>query len=484
VLEGYQPALVALVAAFAALIVGYRMRGFFPDDALITLRFARNLERGDGWTYNVGTNTANGATSPAYTAAIALLSIPMRTATHAADLLFVTSLAAIAGFLTAIFKRADALWVGAAAAVLVLACAGLLDTKGLESLPFLAIVCAVLWAYARERDVALGAFCALLVLVRGEGALLVLVILAQAGVVRKRPPVKAMVTGALVGLPWVVYSLVTFGSVLPDTLEAKVAQGQSGYWGHGRIFLRGFFDLADPLGYRTWLYVVAPLAVAGLVRGLADRRLRRIVAPLVIATALHTMAYGLVFNVPAYYWYYAWELFTLALLAAIAVDWFLDRLTTAARGSAPRIAIALLAGTVVAASRSPVYTRATNAHYVAMGEWLASNTPSNARIAATEIGTIGWVSDRPIVDYLGLLDTTSIAEVRRVDFVSWLERTEPDYWVVHSPRWDFEVALDQPWFTVAYHPVYVTDLIAGEYRLIVYQRVTSIATARAAVSSG
>lgn len=479
----HQPRLAALAACFAALIVAYRMRGFFPDDALITLRFARNLAAGDGWTYNVGTSTAEGATSPAYTAAIAVLSSPLRSATHAADVLFVASLAAIAGLLVATFNRLSAPWIGGAATVLIFACSGLLDTKALESLPFLALVCAVLWAYARERDIELGVFCALLVLVRGEGALLVLLVLGQAWVLSRRPPVKAMVAGAVVALPWVAYSLVTFGSVLPDTLQAKVAQGRSGYWGRGWIFLHGFFDLAEPLHYRTWLLVVVPLAAIGLVRGLADQRLRPIVAPLVAATTLHAIAYGLILNVPAYYWYYAWELFTLAVLAAIAVGSLLEWTITATRGRLPRavVGFALLIGGVAFASTSLIYTSRTNQHYVAMGEWLAANTPASARVAATEIGTIGWFSDRPIVDYLGLLDTSSIAEVRRGDLASWLERSEPDYWVVHSPRWPFEVAIDQPWFALAYRPIYETDVIAGAYRLVVYEKVMSIASAEASV---
>jgi hypothetical protein len=484
--ERYQPILAALAALLVSIIVAYRMRGFFPDDALITLRFARNLARGDGWTYNVGSSTAEGATSPAYTAIVALLATPLRGETHAAGALFLASFAAIAGFLVATFNRLSAPWVGGVVAVLVFACSGLLDTKALESLPFLALVCAVLWAYVRERDVELGVFCALLVLVRGEGALLVVVLLGQAWIVRRRPPVKAAAVGALVALPWVVYSLATLGSVLPDTLEAKVAQGQSGFWGNGRLFLRGFADLAQPLHYRTWLLFVVPLAIAGLVRGLGDRRLRGVVAPLVAATILHALAYGVIFNVPDYYWYYSWELFTLAVLAALAVGWILEWMVVAAHGHWARVVVgfALVVLCVVFASTSVVYTRDTNQHYVAMGEWLASNTPSTATVAATEIGTIGWFSDRPIVDYLGLLDTESIAEVRRGDLTSWLARTEPDYWVAHSPLWPFEVAAQQPWFGLAYRPIYETAVLDGGYRLVVYEKVMSIASAEAAVGHG
>lgn len=480
----------ALVMVAAGIVV-YRLAGWFTDDAYITFRFARNLAAGDGWSYNPGEHTANGATSPAYTVLIAVLSVPLRAATRASNVVFVASFGAIACLLSATFDRRRAPLVGVAAAVLLLGCPLVLATKGMESLAFLALVCAVLWAGTSGRDVAFGVCAALLVLVRAEGVLLCGLLFVQAWAMRRRLPWRALLAGGLVAAPWVAYSLVALGSVLPDTLSAKLAQRDSGFWGEGWIFLRGFKTLAPVLRYDTWLWVIVPLAVAGLVRGLADSRLRPVVAPLAGATVLHVIAYGLVLNVPFYHWYYSWEVFTLAVLAAVAVGWIIDRAIArlgtdrAGRRLVPAcglglaVAALVVAGTVhVGPSNENTYYL-ENRRYVELGEWLAANTEPTSTVAATEIGVLGWYSERPIVDYLGLLDVTSADEVRRSDLVSWLERTEPDYWVVHEPLWPFEVpAAAQPWFHTAYQAVWTGQPNDAGYRMVVYERTLPIDTAK------
>jgi hypothetical protein len=422
--------------------------------------------------------------------AVAALTLLVRRATLAADLLFVGALTAVVVFSTVTFRRLGAPFAGPAVAVLVFACPLLLDTKGMETLPFLAVAGGLMWATATGRLGTFGALGAALVLVRGEGIFLVGALFVALWLSTKRFPTRAVIAGATVALPWVVYSAVTLRSLVPDTMAAKVAQTHSGFWGTGHLFFRGFFDLADPLHYKLWLLVVAPLAAVGLVRGVVDRSLRLVIVPLVVSTAFHLLAYGIVLNVPAYYWYYAWEIFTLAVLAALAISWAIERAVASLpgiRGRQVRLAAIASLGVlcIVAAASTTAYTSNHEEHYVAVGRWLAANTSPDARVAATEIGTTGWYSQRPMVDYLGLLSTTSITEVDRGDLLSWLEREQPDYWVVHSPLWPFEVAATQPWFSLAYEQVYVGDPIgdSGTARLVVYRRVRSVEDAKAALAA-
>lgn len=374
---------------------------------------------------------------------------------------------------------------------MLIACPLVLATKGMETLAFVALICAVLWASSSERDVALGVSAALLVLMRGEGVLVCGVVFLQLWITRRRLPVRAIVAGALVALPWVAYSLATFGTVLPDTLSAKLAQSESGFWGEGWIFLRGFTELASALHYDVWLWVVVPLAVLGLVRGCADVALRPVILPLVVSTVLHLVAYGLVLNVPPYHWYYTWEMFTLSVLAGVAVSWLVEQAIAVARphvrptltrtaplGLAVVTLIVALWVHVAPSTDDRYYIE--NDRYIEMGLWLAANTEPTARIAATEIGVLGWYSERPIVDYLGLLDTTSADEVRAGDLVSWLEREEPDYWLVHDPLWPHEApAAAQSWFLTAYRPVFTGEPNLGGYSLVVYERTMPIAEAKA-----
>ena len=41
--------------------------------------------------------------------------------------------------------------------------------------------------------------------------------------------------------------------------------------------------------------------------------------------------------------------------------------------------------------------------YRTLGVWLRDNTPSEARVAALEVGMIGYYGERPMVDFSGLL---------------------------------------------------------------------------------
>ena len=81
--------------------------------------------------------------------------------------------------------------------------------------------------------------------------------------------------------------------------------------------------------------------------------------------------------------------------------------------------------------------------YKEIGLWLAENTEQDASIAVVEIGTIGWYSQRRIIDILGLV-TDEVADfVAEGDFVSWLLLYPPDFMMVHDPVWQFESVLEQ-----------------------------------------
>jgi hypothetical protein len=47
----------------------------------------------------------------------------------------------------------------------------------------------------------------------------------------------------------------------------------------------------------------------------------------------------------------------------------------------------------------------------------------------TEIGTIGWASDRRIVDWLGLLDRAALPYLRKGQLGWWADYYRPDYWI-------------------------------------------------------
>jgi hypothetical protein len=74
--------------------------------------------------------------------------------------------------------------------------------------------------------------------------------------------------------------------------------------------------------------------------------------------------------------------------------------------------------------------------------WARENTPPSARIAAPEIGALGYYCDRPLVDLGGLVLRPSELELLRAGgVVALLRRTRPDYWVDLGPRGEPSAAL-------------------------------------------
>jgi hypothetical protein len=81
------------------------------------------------------------------------------------------------------------------------------------------------------------------------------------------------------------------------------------------------------------------------------------------------------------------------------------------------------------------------AEYRALGLWLRDHTAASASVAAVEIGTLGWYSERPIVDIVGLVSPDNARFLGERRFDAWLERYTPDYIVVHRPPWPHEGAV-------------------------------------------
>ncbi len=90
--------------------------------------------------------------------------------------------------------------------------------------------------------------------------------------------------------------------------------------------------------------------------------------------------------------------------------------------------------------------------YLEMGAWLKENTPEDAVVAALDIGALGYASQRPVLDLMGLVSPEILKLGREMGFRemvesgAWLEagstaagqRPQPSYFVDRSeglPRW-------------------------------------------------
>src|SRR5262249_31759207 len=94
-------------------------------------------------------------------------------------------------------------------------------TWGLEMNLFFFLLVAYVWMESMQKNpwIILG----LLVLARPDGALLVLIHIVRS---ENRPGlIKGMITVAAIVVPWLVFSAIWFGELLPRTLHSKLWQG-------------------------------------------------------------------------------------------------------------------------------------------------------------------------------------------------------------------------------------------------------------------
>jgi hypothetical protein len=139
-------------------------------------------------------------------------------------------------------------------------------------------------------------------------------------------------------------------------------------------------------------------------------------------------------------------IWTPLLLAAGVSAW--DRLATA-RGLRPELwalplglvaAQNLALGAFEISPASAAYGRSLERVNVGIGRWLQANTPEDAVVAAENIGAIGYVSRRQILDLNGLISPKVIPYKRAGEIDKFLEEFPPDYVVKIDPQPD-------PWRT-------------------------------------
>jgi arabinofuranosyltransferase len=432
---------VAVGAVTIALVQVHRLDGVIPDDAYITFRYARNIADGHGWAYNPGMDTTNAATSFLWTSLLAASGWLTGSIVGTAKVLYALCLAGAGVLMFVTLRRYGAATAGVAAAALLVSAPWLWSVTGMECGLLLLLVAGA--TAAVERPALSGALAGLACFARSEAALFVAALGIMLWAWRRRPPVGFGVGVLVAAVPMLVAAAVATGSAVPRTLAAKLAQARSGLWGDPPPFLGGFETQPQGLGIEAWWWTVVALATVGLF--VLRDRLAWVLAPIVAFAMVLTGLYA-AWHLPGYDWYYAPAMFAALVLAAVAVG-ALARLIPVV-GPALLVAAVLMVGLV----HSPEPRR--YGEYEVAAAWLEENTRPSATVAATEIGVLGWHLDRPIVDYLGLLDERAVDELEERDVTSWLERTRPDFWLLHDPLWHFEAATSTDFYQDRYSVVF------------------------------
>ncbi len=428
----------------------YVKRGTQLDDALIYLRYVRNCLDGHGLVYNTG-EKFNGLTSPLFTCLVLLMAWILKDLQATVIIVSTACFWIFAVVMARICWRGNVLYQMLMVVVIGLTPPFIYETYGMESTLLIMLSALLLWAYQARRLFWCSVCAGLLCITRAEGGLLPLVVLFDYWLQNRRLPHSAYFIApiALVGASY-GFNYCYYGHVLPDSITAKLGQGKSGLWGSGWLFLNSCGYLKGRAFHADSLYMIVCFGCALL--GLWQFRrsmLTRVAVPYVLAYVAGCAAAG----VPNYHWYYTPVFAFGSVYAALGVLGLLQR-RHGRISPWPGVPVAAVLGAYLVCmgclySNQPARPREA---YRQIGMWIKQNTAPAASIAMVEIGTIGWYSDRHIIDILGLVTPLNAEFIAEKKFCEWLSHYSPDYILLHEPLWSHEQSARDPRIVKGYRP--------------------------------
>jgi hypothetical protein len=484
-------AVAALLWLAPAVDGAWRLAGRSFDDFYITYRYAWNLAAGRGFVFNPGERVF-GTTAPGFGLLLALATrltaVPIPWLGTAATALALWGIALLA------LRDSGERWPEAlAAGSLLVTCHYVWVQHGSE-VPFTLALLLAAAALAGKQPLAAGLLAGAAVWCRPDalvGALLLATLLwwetkrLPGHPLRYLAGLTAMVAAGLAA------ARLWFGQFLPHTLEAKRVQAlvAGTAWKAGAAFWPEALGQID----RFWAGGRAlPLVmVGGLGLIIVARRGGRVLRLLAANAVALAAAYPLL-RVPAYTWYMIPVVIALLYGACFLAGELGRRLAAALRPGAPgafRSAAALLiAGLVLSAFFAPIVLRtareALRPHafprftlYERTGVWLRDHSAPGDEVAYVEVGTLGYFSDRPIRDLVGLVTPDSLPWLLRHDLPGAF-RAHPTAFLLHHEKLASftNPILRQRWFRRSYEEVHREAMRAPGEVLVVYRRRPGVKT--------
>ena len=439
------------IVGFSVLIVGVNgvvFRGHELDDGLIYARYIQNLISGNGLVYNAG-EYVNGLTSPLFAWLSLAPAYFFGDARHGSMLISVLS----AMGTVIVFYRILTMFIAerriAALATLFAAGSGITYINlGMETSLFTFMVGLCFFLYFKDDFFPLGICVGLAILTRPEAVFLVPAMALNTWVHKRQwPDLRCyIVPTALVSAQFAFNSLY-YGALLPSSGVAKISQGAMGHWGYNSILLSLGEHLLNGFGlprqmqvFGTFVVPIFLMTLAALSIPLVQARQYLIVS--ITFLGLYTgFLTGL--NIPSQWWYYAIHFTFFSSYVALGICWLYLRVKTGRRKIFRISFIGFFALMLIwqGAINLVLHGKTVREDYREFGLWIAENTPVDSSVALAEIGTVGWYSERRIIDILGLVTSGNADFVAEGDYNSWLELHPPDYILARDPPRFFERAV-------------------------------------------
>jgi len=390
------------VALVAVALVGFARDhwGGVCDDTFIYLRYVKNLRAGCGLRFNCDGPPVEGFTGPLYLALLWLGSLVTRQLIDLSQIVCTASLGvalALAVWTAAVAgrhrpaARLSMVLAGSIAVVLALDHFVLLNAiTGMETALATTAATAIALAAVTERRWLLVAAIGAALLVRPENLVFVVALPILPGL--RRPKYLATAAGIVIAIGIARYGV--FGTLAPNTYYAK----SGGTWRHCELGLAYLADaLADfPLAF------LAPLALV-----LPAGPLRRACGFLLAGSAAWGVFFlrsgGDLFEYSRLFFPLVPMLTVLSLVGIAELTRRVTKRELAAAIAPAACAIVIAARAAVVHAIPPQHASPRVVEWAAIGSYLRAHFPK-ATVATVPIGAIGYYSQLPIIDLVGLTE--------------------------------------------------------------------------------
>jgi hypothetical protein len=455
---------VVLVLAAAVRVYVEQSTGFQFDDAWITYRYAENLAAGNGFVYNTG-EYVEGSTAPLLVLLLSLfrwLGISIPTASLA------LSIPASMALLYLVWRICEPRigQFGASIAVVVLGFSPSLviaSVSGMETTLFIALLLLASVAYRDDRPLLLGSAIAALALTRIDGLVFLPALVAtefwswyrdRGGAnrsIRIALLCRSIGTAALLLLPWIVFALCYFGDVVPNSIWAKLAlYRQAGMDVTARSMI---IEAMLTLGNQSQPMLEVPVVLAALLWTLIRARREAVLALWFLAYA----AFFLSGPVHMHPWYYTPFQAIAAILVVLClgewwhlVPWHLNLQKPWRAAGVAFALMAMVLGSMQSSARAATYQAFYNSAHINLANYIAAQSRAEDTVYAWDVGYIGAISSRRVLDFVGIVSPEVIPYNHRENYVGVLKTWRPQWAVIGYYGHAYRRILDDPWFRSSY----------------------------------
>ncbi|MCX6340413.1 MAG: hypothetical protein NTX71_10945 [Candidatus Aureabacteria bacterium] len=457
---GWKLILILSALAGYTMALGYCYNSYFHDDAFITYQYSKNLAEGNGLVFNVGERVL-GTSSPFYALLLAVCYPAARNSLPVLSNYMGCLSIAISGFLLflLLWQSGKPLAGTLAGASICLGMGRAYFHLGLETNFLTAILIAVYYSCFNRRYTLASAIMAVGILTRYDSVTFAIAIFVIFTLREKHIFLKQALICLVLILPWFVFAYYYYGLLTPTALAAKsgtcsfreyllnalyniedtifmpvknVISASYPYHPISGIFLLGImaygaYSLTEvDIAYSLFLiWPIVQIISYSLIGAPGDQLWHLYpIYPFLIAVYF-TGLLNLLGRIPDMRIKGRYEIRGFPVVAGIVIFLYLSGSFLLVKKHVPHYQNSFWSG-----GRAKQYRE--------VSDWIIAHTPPNASVLSTEVGMIGFYTDRRMIDWFGLITPGLFfhQDSKRTPLDDILSKYSPDYLLLdidHKP---------------------------------------------------